>query len=89
MNVWELVILRAVVSYGGTASLQQIYRSLEKGTFIKLTEEDLRETQWQGRPAYQHQVRSHISNLAQVGELVRVSRGVYSISGKGRRRIAV
>jgi hypothetical protein len=89
MNVWELAILRILMSLGGTASLQQSCRSLEKGTFIRLTEDDLRDTRWQGRPAYQHQVRSHVSNRCQVGDMTKVSRGVYAITEKGRRRLSV
>jgi hypothetical protein len=87
MNIWEVTILRIVLSLGGTVDLQQIYRSLENGKFMRLTEHDLRETQWHSRPAYQHQVRSHISNLAQAGDLAKISRGVYSITEKGRQRI--
>ena len=49
MNVWETVILKIIQSIGGKASLRQIYGILEKGTFIRLSENDLRETQWQGR----------------------------------------
>lgn len=84
---WELTILKIVLSLDGVASLQQIYRSLEENEFMKLTKNDLKETQWEGRPAYQHQVRSHISNLTQAGDLTRISRGVYAITEKGRRRI--
>lgn len=87
MNIWEVAILKTVRSIGGKASLQQIYDILEKGNFIRLSNYDLRETQWNGRPAYQHQVRSHISNLVQAGELSRISRGVYTITENGRKRI--
>ncbi|MGO8761120.1 MAG: hypothetical protein ACLP2P_04705 [Desulfobaccales bacterium] len=87
MNVWELTILKIIMSIGGKAGLQQIYRSLENGTFMTLTEDHLRETQWQRRPAYQHQVRSHVSNMAQAGDLLKVSTGVYAITDKGRQRI--
>jgi hypothetical protein len=87
MNVWELTILRIVASLAGTAGLQQIYRFLENGTFMTLTKEHLRKTQWQGRPAYQHQVRSHVSNMLQAGDLKKISKGVYTITDKGRQRI--
>ena len=87
MNVWEIAILKSINSLGGEAQLQKIYEKLPD--FIKLTEEDLRETKWGGRPAYQHQVRSHITNLCQVDELVKVSRGCYSLTEKGLRRIGV
>jgi restriction endonuclease Mrr len=85
MNVWEIAILKCIESYSGKVMLQQIYERLS--SFIKLTEDDLRETEWGGRPAYQHQVRSHIVNLCQAGELNRISRGCYSLTDKGRKRI--
>jgi len=87
MNVWEIAILKSMNSLGGEAGLQQIYEILP--SFIQLTEEDLRETKWGGRPSYQHQVRSHITNLCQASELSRVSRGSYSLTEKGRKRIGV
>ena len=87
MNVWETAILKTINSLGGEAGLQQIYERLT--IFIKLTEKDLRKTEWGGRPAYQHQVRSHITNLCQAGELGRVSRGRYSLTEKGQGRIGV
>ena len=86
MNVWHSAILRIVASHGGTVALQQIYRSLQSGTFMRLSQDHHKETQWGGRPAYQHQVRSHISDLVQAGDLTRVSRGVYAITEKGRKR---
>lgn len=85
MNIWEIAILKSIESFGEKATLQQIYRRLNN--FIKLTENDLRETQWEGRPAYQHQVRSHITNLCQAKELKRIFRGCYSLTEKGRKRI--
>jgi hypothetical protein len=56
--------------------------------FIELTPEHLRETEWGGRPAYHHQVRSHVSNLCQPADLRRVSRGQYEITSRGRDRIS-
>ena len=88
MNVWELTILRIIESLGGTAGLQQVFRSLESGSFMALTEDHLRETKWQQRPAYQHQVRKHASNLAKAGDLTNVSWGVYAITDKGKQRIS-
>jgi len=87
VNVWEIAILKSIKSLGGEAELQQIYERLR--SFIQLTEKDLRSTEWGGRPAYQHQVRSHITNLCQSGELCRVSRGRYSLTEKGKKRISV
>lgn len=85
MGVWEVAILKCINSFGGEARLQQIYERLHE--FIKLTEEHLRKTEWGGRSAYQHQVRSHITNLCQAGEVRRISRGYYSLTDKGLQRI--
>ena len=85
MNVWEVAILKSIASFGSTASLQQIYERIH--SFIKMTDNDLKETQWGGRPAYQHQIRSHISNLCQEGSLRRLSRGRYALTQQGKNRI--
>lgn len=84
-NVWEMAILKSIESLGGEAMLQQIYRKLSD--YIEMGGNHLRETQWGGRPAYQHQVRSHISNLVQAGELVRVARAEYGLTKKGIVRL--
>ena len=78
MPTWGMAILRCINSLGGAAHLQQIYERLPN--FIDLTEMHLRATKWGGRPAYQHQVRSHITNLCQDGELIRISRGFYALA---------
>ncbi len=85
MNVWEMAILKSISSLSGEAGLQQIYDKLSD--FIPLTEKHLRKTKWGKRRAYQHQVRSHITNLCQADELARISRGHYSLTEKGRQRI--
>ncbi len=87
MSVWEKAILRSVDSRGRSADKQSIYSTLESGAFIQLTEDNLRPTQWGGRPAYQHQVRSYLSNLVRSGDLHRIERGTYQLTDKGRRRI--
>jgi repressor of nif and glnA expression len=87
MNVWEIAILRIIESKGGRADTQDIYKELERGSFITLSENDWRETAYGGRPAYQHQVRSHLSNLTQAGNLRRVARGTYALTEKGLKRI--
>ncbi len=87
MNVWEIAILKSIDYRGGEADTQQIYTDMESGAFIALNENDLRTTKYGGRPAYQHQVRSHLSNLTQAGDIQKVSRGVYSITAKGMKRI--
>ena len=85
MNVWEMSILKSIASFGGEAPLPQIYERIH--SFIEMTNNDLRETQWGGRPAYQHQIRSHISNLCQERSLRRLSRGRYTLTIKGENRI--
>jgi len=85
MNVWEINILRCIKELNGDAKLSQIYKNIDR--FIDLTKDHLRETVWGGRTAFQHQVRSHITNLWQSGELIWKSRGRYSITKKGLQRV--
>lgn len=80
MDNWEHVLIKIVLDRGGTATTQEIYEALESGRFLVLDAAHLRETIYGGRPAYQHAVRSYLSNLVQKGELVRVGRGIYSVS---------
>lgn len=77
MKCWEGAIYESIESLGGEAGLQETYKRLsETGT---LNEDQLRETKWGGRPAYQHVVRSYITNMCQSGLLCRVARGRYRI----------
>jgi hypothetical protein len=85
VNLWEEAILRSVDAAGGSASNREIYGRV--GKFISLSSEHLRPTQWGGRPAYEHQVRSHLSNLCGKGGLVRMGRGQYRLTPAGRARI--
>ena len=89
MNIWEEAILKSLDSLGGEADLQEIYKRLPD--FIELSKEHLKPTKWGGRPAYEYQVRSHITNLCQAGQLVRVGMNRiparYSLTEHGRRRI--
>ncbi|MDO9528501.1 MAG: winged helix-turn-helix domain-containing protein [Syntrophales bacterium] len=87
MNVWEIAILRSIEARGGSGNTKEIYAELESGKFITLNENDLRETVYGGRPAYQHQVRSHLSNMRQAGDLRRVKRGTYALTEKGLQRV--
>jgi len=87
MNVWEIAILKSVESRGGSATTKEIYTILETGKYIQMNESHKRKTIYGGRPAYQHQVRSHLSNLLQAGDLNRISRGTYSLSKQGYNRI--
>ena len=81
---WEFAILEIISGLGGDGCLQEIYAKLEES--YQLSDYALRETPYGGRPAYQHEVRSYISNLCKKGELIRLERGCYSLTGKGRKR---
>jgi hypothetical protein len=88
VNIWENSILKSIASLGGEATLPQIYDSIQK--FKEMTENDLKKTKWGGRPAFQHQIRSHISNLCQEKSLSRLKteqkpvRYLLTIKGKSR-----
>src|SRR5687768_12626492 len=84
MYSWELAILEALYHLGDKGSLQQVNESLKAG--YPLSEAHLRETQWGGRAAYKHQVRSHLSNLYQKGNVVRLKRGYYALTHQGKQR---
>jgi len=77
---WDVVLLRIINSRRGRAYTHQIYADLERGLFVTLSEAHLRETVYGGRPAYQHEVRSFLSNLSKTGDLRRVSRGEYVLT---------
>lgn len=87
MNVWKVAILKAIQALGGIATNRVLYQELESGRFISLSAEDLRTTKWDKRPAYQNQVRSHLSNLVKTGDLKREQEGVYAITPLGKKRI--
>jgi uncharacterized protein YwgA len=70
---------------GSKAMLQQIYRKI--GNHIELTPKHLEGTQYGGRPAFQHEVRSFISNLCDSGYLIKLDRAEYSLTEKGKKRI--
>lgn len=82
-EMWEYFILRCIGSFGGKAYLEQIYKKIPE--FIELNE-DHRKEQY-GRPAYQNQIRSHIANLCQSGNLDKISRGEYSLTEKGKEKL--
>ena len=75
---WETAILKSFDYHGGYASLCQIYETIK--SFIKLTPTQLRDTVYGGRPAYQHEIRSYVSNLRQSGN--------YRLTPKGKARIS-
>ncbi len=83
MNKWEISILRVIVSSAGTASLNHIYSELPH--YINLTNKH-KEINYKA-PNYHHQTRAHVDDLLDSGDLIRTSRGVYSITSQGRLRI--
>lgn len=83
---WEGAILQAIDEHEGQANLQQVYKAIPR--LVNLTGEQLRETQWGGRPAYQHGIRSYVSKMRHSGELARTGVGEYQLTEEGRKRLA-
>ena len=82
-ELWEFSILQCINSTGKEVCLKEIYDKINK--FVKLKPEHLKKQY--GRPAYQHQIRRHITNLRRSGDLIWKSRGHYSLTEKGRVRL--
>lgn len=72
-SYWENLILDVISRLGGEADMTEIYKWIE--TNVDLTERQLEDSGYQGRPRYQHALRSYASNMVCDGKLVRVSRG--------------
>jgi restriction endonuclease Mrr len=85
VNNWEIAILKTYASKSGCAKNREIYEGVR--AFITLTPEHQELTVHGGRPAYEHQVRSHIANLRQDGCLKKIERGRYCLTSKGKSRI--
>lgn len=85
MKEWSEAILEAVNSLGNEASLKAIYETLEK--HFPLSNRNLRETRYGGRPAYQHEVRSFVSHLVKGGDLEWIGRGRYKLIRRGAGRL--
>jgi len=84
MSIRGISVLRSIESLGGKAENQQIYEwFLGSGT---LTEESKRITKW-NEPAYEHRIRAHISIWRKKGELIWKSKGCYSLTKKGTKRL--
>jgi len=82
-EMWEISIMKCISELGGECELQEIYDNISK--FIVLKQEHL-EIKYE-RPAYHHQIRAHIQNLLEKGELIRVGRGQYEVTEKGVTRL--
>jgi predicted RNase H-like HicB family nuclease len=85
MKEWSEAILEAINSLGNEASLQNIYATVEE--HFPLGDAHLRATRHGERPAYQHEIRSFVSNLVQEGQLERIGRGRYRLTRMGATRL--
>jgi len=86
MNTWEIAVLKSIESLGGKGELKQIYKRLPV-SFRPLTKENKRITIW-NEPEYQHQIRARVWVLwHKKGELIWISKGCYSLTEKGIKRL--
>jgi len=83
---WQYAIREILSHSQGEADLKDIYHILEHN--FSLDSSDTRETRFGGRPAYQHVVRSVMSNLKKSGDVAWVRRGRYRLTDQGRARFA-
>jgi hypothetical protein len=83
---WRLAVLKSyALCPNGLASNQDIYDKVRQ--FKALKASHLR-PQWGNRPAYHNQVRSHISDLCDSGDLVPVDEGLHRLTAKGTAHAA-
>jgi hypothetical protein len=85
---WQLATLKAfdIPSDPNRALTdRQAYRRLQD--FKRLEPHHLK-FQWGERPAYENQMRSHISDLCDLGQLKMLKRNLHYITPLGRARIA-
>jgi len=87
MSDWEIAILKSFHQCGGHSNLRRIYNTV--GSFIRLTSDHLRDTRFGGRAAYEHIVRSYVSNLCEAGYLDRTNHGEYSLTIAGKAKIGI
>ena len=83
MNRWEITILHIITSNAGSASLKNIYSEIPK--YINLTSNH-RKIKY-NVPNYHHQTRAHIDDLLDSKDIIRVGRGIYTITAHGQSRI--
>ena len=83
MNKWEISILKIIESNAGNAPLRHVYSELPR--YINLTNKH-REIKYKA-PKYHHQTRAHVDDLMDSGDLVRISRGIYSVISQGLSRL--
>ncbi len=82
---WETDILRSFADHpNGRATNEEIYETIKK--FRDLKPHHLRPLHGH-QHAYHNAVRSHISNLCQIGDLKWLEKGSHQITPQGRKRI--
>ena len=85
---WENKILLLFHELDGMTTLKKIYELIEKRQdMFPLKPKHFEPTKWGGRPAFEHQVRSHISNLRQSGDLRWIDTGKYELTERGLKRV--
>lgn len=87
MDNFATAILKIIYDNGPKIMTSQIYKVLEGANYYRLQEHHLEKTIYGGRLAYQHQVRSYLSNMVQDGLAERLERGVYGITELGKKAI--
>ena len=80
---WELNILKCFVDLGGHAWNYKLYAALDQR--IALEPHHMR-PQWGNRPAFENQVRSHLSNLCDKHQLLKIRSGLHVITQTGNAR---
>lgn len=82
---WEEAVLLTFAHHGGIAPNWKVYRDVEK--FRSLSERNLRRPAYGNRFAYENDLRSHIANLCDKGELKLIKRGLHELTPDGWDRV--
>lgn len=84
-EMWEISILKCYKFFGGKCYNKDVYKKIKD--YVELTEEHLKK-QWR-RPAYYNQIRSHIANLCDSGDLRKIDYAYHEITKKGLNRLDI
>lgn len=90
---WGWLLLGILEDCGGSATLQKIYRCIDRDMAVREEEDssiiDARLLQhnlrYGDRPIYQHTVRGCLSSFRKRGLVERIGRGVYRMTEAGSR----
>jgi hypothetical protein len=82
-EMWEISILKCYKFFGGRCYNKDIYEKIKD--YVELKEEHLKKQY--GRPAYCNQIRKHIANLCESGDLRKIDDGYHEITEKGLNRL--